>query len=953
MKKTFKKFLSMLLVCSMIFTTHSFATFADAINNEETEIETTTETETETEKETETEEIETTTLEETEDSNVGASSTKSHNRERARDEEETSTDEVSEPDLESTEYVEEPEFDETTIEEEIETIETETSETEIEENNVETDYVSEEEESTTNEISIEDESDSPIDNETGSQAHPYDIDEETTTEAETTEAETTEAETTAIVEIETDAEKKVENPILAIENMKFSFAFGSDHTFGSFDKAGNQFSVEYNSSELPGKPVVIPPIYYKKLKSSGYPLFRFTWKTNSGDVYDDSEMETIIQNWMQNPDMDRNYYVSAYEVNAIDIETNPTKLTYDVGDIVDPSGLVLRLRNTSIGRSELASYDLPEYKDIITYELIDTSHRKMSSTTITADTFSIRFRFNNSIAYKDVEIQVNPCTFTFSVSDNLGLFNAADGPSTIQFKSDELATKPVEIPVVYLKEITSGANNVNVGWKNYFDGNKKVTDAQLANFVSEWSKKPTTNMRFDVNFEEIKKSRVKTSPKVDYFVGDTFDPSGLVIEVSDSNRTWAKDIPYDKPEFQRLYTYKLYDKKDQEISGTTITGQTKYCRFQYNSNLHENVNINIKKRITEISIVKEQNWKEYSSGEKFDPEGLVIKVKYDDESEEEVSYDSKRTLFTFDPMTITSGTSQINVNYGGKTTTTSVTVVDNAYVLYYYDYNIDSINTFYARTGEESIVESALDNAISLGAKGFYKMNAKGCYDGRKSYFKDFKYSLSRDEALEVYNNEYDGNSSIYLAASFFIPPSPDDGGDGGDGGGGSGGGSGGHAGGHIGLNNNNGIPSINNIPQSKLVVNMQLTNSLLSYSINANRSASKVVDRNGNEGFGRWLQVPGTTEWYFLSGEASADGSKGTYGFISSGFYNLNWNGRDAWFYFDENGAMKVGWYEENGKIYFLQNDFSDGMYGRVLTGTHTIDGKTYNFGNDGALTN
>ena len=727
--------------------------------------------------------------------------------------------------------------------------------------------------------------------------------------------------------------------------MKFSFSFGGDHTFGSFDKDGNVFSLDFNSTDLPGKPVTIPPIYYKKLKSSGYPQFRFTWKTNSGDVYDDSEMETIIQNWMQNPDMDRNYYVSNYEVNGMDIESNPTKLTYDVGDTVDLSGLVLRLRNTNIGRSALAAYDEPAYKDIITYELIDTSHRKMSGKTITADTFSIRIRFNNSIAYKDVEIVVNPCTFTFNVTDSLGLFNAADGPSTIQFKSDELSTKPVVIPVVYLKETTSGANHVNVGWKNYFDGNKKITDAQLAKFVSDWSKNPSTNMRFDVNFETVDKSKVKTSPKVNYYVGDTFDPSGLVIQVSDTNRTWYKDIPYDKPEFQRLYSYKLYDKNDQEISGTTITGRTKYCRFKLDRSVTEDVNISIIKRISEISIVKEQTWKEYSTGEKFDAKGLVIKVKYDDESEEEVSYDRKKSLFTFDPVTIASGTSQINVDYGGKTTTTPVTVVDNAFILYYYDN--DTVYSFHAGTSEGSNVESALDNAISLGAIGFYKINASGYYDGYKKYSKNSRYSLTKEKALEVYDNDYDGNSSVYIAASFYVPPAP------GGGSGGSSGGSGGPVASPIGINSSNNIPKVNSIPQSKLVVNMQLANNLLSYPANANRSVSKVVDRNGNEGFGKWVQVPNTTEWYFLSGEVSDDGSKGTYGFISSGFYNLDWGGRDAWFYFDENGVMKVGWYEEDGQTYFLQNDFNDIMYGRVMTGEQTIEGKIYNFGNDGVLIN
>ena len=324
----------------------------------------------------------------------------------------------------------------------------------------------------------------------------------------------------------------------------------------------------------------------------------------------------------------------------------------------------------------------------------------------------------------------------------------------------------------------------------------------------------------------------------------------------------------------------------------------------------------------------------------------MIKVKYDDDSEVEVPYESKKSSFTFDPMTIASGISQVNVNYGGKTTTTPVTVIDNVYVLYYGNNNDDTINFFHASTGEESNVESALDNAVNLGAIGFYKISANGYYNGYKKYNKNSKNTLTRDEALDVYKNEYNGSSSIYIGASFYTPPSP-------GGGGGSSGGSGGPAGGPIGGNSSNAMPNTNSIPQSNLVVNMQLAFTLLSYPTNANRSVSKVVDRNGNEGFGRWLQVPNTTEWYFLSGEISADGSKGTYGFISSGFYNLNWGGRDAWYYFNEDGTMRVGWYQENGNTYFLQNDFSDGMYGRVLTGIQTIEGRTYNFGNNGILIN
>ena len=71
----------------------------------------------------------------------------------------------------------------------------------------------------------------------------------------------------------------------------------------------------------------------------------------------------------------------------------------------------------------------------------------------------------------------------------------------------------------------------------------------------------------------------------------------------------------------------------------------------------------------------------------------------------------------------------------------------------------------------------------------------------------------------------------------------------------------------------------------------------------------------------------------------------------MKDGWFNLGWDGQDKWYRFDSNGVMQLGWYEENGKIYFLQNDLNDNWYGKAVTGTHVIDGKTYTFDATGAL--
>lgn len=49
-------------------------------------------------------------------------------------------------------------------------------------------------------------------------------------------------------------------------------------------------------------------------------------------------------------------------------------------------------------------------------------------------------------------------------------------------------------------------------------------------------------------------------------------------------------------------------------------------------------------------------------------------------------------------------------------------------------------------------------------------------------------------------------------------------------------------------------------------------------------------------------------------------------------------------WFFFDENGNMKTGWLEQNGKWFYL-NPNSDGTRGAMVTGEQYIDGKGYVF--------
>ena len=141
---------------------------------------------------------------------------------------------------------------------------------------------------------------------------------------------------------------------------------------------------------------------------------------------------------------------------------------------------------------------------------------------------------------------------------------------------------------------------------------------------------------------------------------------------------------------------------------------------------------------------------------------------------------------------------------------------------------------------------------------------------------------------------------------------------------------------------------TVNNIPQSSLLNDATLYLQLMTYPENIYMQKTNAKDIYGNTGYGRWMRIPNTTTWYFYAGDFNGVGNAG---FLKDGWFNLGWDGVDRWYHFDSNGVMQLGWFEENGKIYFLQNDLNDNWYGKAVTGTHVIDGVTYTFDSTGAL--
>lgn len=71
----------------------------------------------------------------------------------------------------------------------------------------------------------------------------------------------------------------------------------------------------------------------------------------------------------------------------------------------------------------------------------------------------------------------------------------------------------------------------------------------------------------------------------------------------------------------------------------------------------------------------------------------------------------------------------------------------------------------------------------------------------------------------------------------------------------------------------------------------------------------------------------------------------------VKSQWMYLTYNGHSDWYYFDANGVMKTGWFQDaDGNTYYL-NPVSDGLKGAMKKGSVEIDGQVYLFSDAGAL--
>ncbi len=206
--------------------------------------------------------------------------------------------------------------------------------------------------------------------------------------------------------------------------------------------------------------------------------------------------------------------------------------------------------------------------------------------------------------------------------------------------------KPSQVYTAYVTLIP------NEGYEFVQETKFNVTSSNIGDYGMDSSStltKVILKITFKPTAEKALSEIMVTTPpaKTDYYVGDTFDPAGMVVKAVYDDGTSEEVTDY---------TY----------NPTTITEDTSAVTISYGGKT-TTVPITLI-TLNRIEITTQPSQTEYFEGEEFDPTGMVVTAYYSDGSSKAV------TGYTWDPQTITADTQNVTISYNGKTAQVLVSV---------------------------------------------------------------------------------------------------------------------------------------------------------------------------------------------------------------------------------------------------------------------------------------
>ena len=316
-----------------------------------------------------------------------------------------------------------------------------------------------------------------------------------------------------------------------------------------------------------------------------------------------------------------NVDIEAVKLVSIAVKTNPTKMSYYQGDALDSTGLTLT-----------GTYNNGKTETITTgfiCSALDSSSAGQKTITVTyqglTTTFTVTVVAVNLVSVAVKTMPNKTSYFTGEAFDQTGL------TLTATYNNGETET------------ISTGISCT--GFSSATAGQKTIT--------ASYAGKSTT---FTVEVKAIVpvSISIKKAPnKTEYFVGDSYDETGLVVNVVYNNGT-NKDITTG-------FTTSGFSSASAGKNTVTVSYEGFTATFDVTIKAVE---------LTGIEIAKQPNKTTFNTGDELDTTGLVLTLKYNNGTTG--TTDKGYTVSGYD--TDTAGEQTITVTYQGVTATYKVTL---------------------------------------------------------------------------------------------------------------------------------------------------------------------------------------------------------------------------------------------------------------------------------------
>ncbi|HJI47406.1 MAG TPA: bacterial Ig-like domain-containing protein [Oscillospiraceae bacterium] len=316
-----------------------------------------------------------------------------------------------------------------------------------------------------------------------------------------------------------------------------------------------------------------------------------------------------------------NVDIEAVKLVSIAVKTNPTKMSYYQGDALDSTGLTLT-ETYNNGKTETITTGF-------TCSALDSSSAGQKTITVTyqglTTTFTVTVVAVNLVSVAVKTMPNKTSYFTGEAFDQTGL------TLTATYNSGKTET------------ISTGISCT--GFSSATAGQKTIT--------ASYAGKSTT---FTVEVKAIVpvSISIKKAPnKTEYFVGDSYDGTGLVVNVVYNNGT-NKDITTG-------FTTSGFSSASAGKNTVTVSYEGFTATFDVTIKAVE---------LTGIEIAKQPNKTTFNTGDELDTTGLVLTLKYNNGTTG--TTDKGYTVSGYD--TDTAGEQTITVTYQGFTATYKVTL---------------------------------------------------------------------------------------------------------------------------------------------------------------------------------------------------------------------------------------------------------------------------------------